>query len=270
MRRRLYAAVLSWPFLCALALLLLNDWWLKSAWPGMISGKLSDFAGIALIGLLLLAQWHGHAWKTCTGIAAAFLWWKSPLSGPFIELVNAHAPVRLGRTVDYGDLAALAVLPLCSYVVRHGRKFQLPWPALRPFIVAPVVAATAFGVMATSVIPTRQDYEVRRTSSADQLQRERVNEVIASVAARHDLTCERCPRDDGSMVYVGRGMTMSYAFRSADAVWFKVEASASFVLFGTPGRKKADALQSDLKYALGEKFRGLELVEPLRPPSWQH
>lgn len=44
--------------LISLAVLVVNDRWLKSAWPGFVTGKLSDCAGLVLlpIGLLSLAE----------------------------------------------------------------------------------------------------------------------------------------------------------------------------------------------------------------------
>jgi hypothetical protein len=44
--------------LTSLVLLVVNDRWLKSAWPGFVTGKLSDCAGLVLlpIGLLSLAE----------------------------------------------------------------------------------------------------------------------------------------------------------------------------------------------------------------------
>jgi hypothetical protein len=42
----------------ALAVLLLNDHYLKGALPGLITGKLSDFAGLAFFPGLLLGAWE--------------------------------------------------------------------------------------------------------------------------------------------------------------------------------------------------------------------
>lgn len=42
----------------ALALLILNDQFLKSAWPGLVTGKLSDVAGLILAPLVLQAGWE--------------------------------------------------------------------------------------------------------------------------------------------------------------------------------------------------------------------
>jgi hypothetical protein len=53
--------VTSPAFVCAVALLLLNDWVLKPAFPGWWTGKLSDFAGLfafALFWSAVLLQWR--------------------------------------------------------------------------------------------------------------------------------------------------------------------------------------------------------------------
>jgi hypothetical protein len=41
--------------LCAIALLIINDHVLKAAYPGFVTGKLSDFAGLVFFPLLLAA-----------------------------------------------------------------------------------------------------------------------------------------------------------------------------------------------------------------------
>lgn len=44
--------------LVAMLILAINDHWGKVAWPGLITGKLSDFAGLAFFPLLLQALWE--------------------------------------------------------------------------------------------------------------------------------------------------------------------------------------------------------------------
>jgi hypothetical protein len=44
--------------LAAVGVLLLNDHWLKQAYPGVLSGKLSDVAGLLFFPLLLQALWE--------------------------------------------------------------------------------------------------------------------------------------------------------------------------------------------------------------------
>lgn len=47
----------------ALALLLVNDHVLKGAWPGPLTGKLSDVAGLVLTPLVLGAAWELASWS---------------------------------------------------------------------------------------------------------------------------------------------------------------------------------------------------------------
>jgi len=48
--------------LAAIALLVINDHWLKATVPGWWTGKLSDFAGMAFFPLLLQAGWETGLW----------------------------------------------------------------------------------------------------------------------------------------------------------------------------------------------------------------
>jgi hypothetical protein len=41
--------------LAALAVLIVNDHWAKARWPGLLTGKLSDFAGLVLMPVVLVA-----------------------------------------------------------------------------------------------------------------------------------------------------------------------------------------------------------------------
>ena len=68
MKRAAGDALLHPVALAAVALLVLNDHWLKHAHPGALSGKLSDFAGLAFFPLVLVGAWEvalaalGRAW----------------------------------------------------------------------------------------------------------------------------------------------------------------------------------------------------------------
>lgn len=46
----------------AIALLILNDHFLKKAFPGFVTGKLSDVAGLVFFPLLVLAAWEVVTW----------------------------------------------------------------------------------------------------------------------------------------------------------------------------------------------------------------
>jgi hypothetical protein len=256
MRRRLLLVLASWPFLSAVAILLINDWWLKAASPGWVSGKLSDFAGIAVVALIALAVRPERPLLIYAGCTAVFAWWKSPLSAPLIEFVNAHAMARIGRTVDYTDLIALLVLPACSRIGAHAERFTLPWPRLRRAILIPVVAATAFGTAATSMAPMRDDYSDGAPATP-----ESTYELIADEASRHGMACDACPLSDGTMVYKGNGLTMSYTVRSSGVVAFSIEplqADASSC-------EKSRTLRAALTTLLEKQHRLVQYVDRSPP-----
>jgi hypothetical protein len=265
MRRRLAAVVTTWPFVVALAMLLANDWWLKAAFPGGVTGKLSDVAGLYLVGLLLLAAWPGRRRGVLLGLAAAFAWWKSPLSEPAIRLLD-DVGVAVGRTVDYGDLVALVVVVACAPVVAAPARYGLPRLADRRAVLTPLIALTTFAILGTSVATTRQHYLVRPTASAPEPSSEALAGVIATVAAEHGLACVECAAPTAGATYERNGLRLSYTVSGGAAV-FDVAAVSDAPIFGTSGREKAEALRAALKTALARRFRGLEYVEALDLPA---
>ena len=111
--------LLNWVFLPCLLLLALNDHFLKGCYPGWLTGKLSDFAGLLIFPLFLAYLFPGQSrvmpWLT----GLFFIFWKSPLLTPWIDSYNTVAPIGITRTVDHSDLLALAVLPLSYYLIGH-------------------------------------------------------------------------------------------------------------------------------------------------------
>lgn len=166
MRSRISAVITSWPFLLSLGLLLLNDLVLKVVYPGLVTGKLSDFAGIAVMSLLLLAAYPSRVMLVCGGMAIVFLWWKSPASADFIHLVRVLGYDDFGRTVDYSDLIALTFLPISSALVKSIDSFAIRWRQYRRILVVPIAAVTMLALTGTSMVQTRQEYLMRDMSSA--------------------------------------------------------------------------------------------------------
>jgi hypothetical protein len=101
-------------FILALVLLVLNDLWLKQTFGNWFTGKLSDFSGLFAFGTFLTACFPRHRKIALFCAAAFFTWWKSPFSGTFIFFCNEQIGLPIARVVDYTDLAALIVLPLCT------------------------------------------------------------------------------------------------------------------------------------------------------------
>ena len=263
MHRNLPITLTGWPFLLGLTVLLLNDSWLKAAYPGFVTGKLSDVSGIAVVALIVLTLLPRH-WKwVYVGMSVMFAWWKSPLSQPFIDGLNTLLPVVMGRTVDYTDLLALAVLPLCRKVTSRSTPNKVPLPHIRRLVLAPIVGATIFALMATSIPQIRHEYVVRKVDPTAELSKDAVYQVIAEIVARHGLVCVKCTGEQTSVLYSGDGVDVSYSFPSNNSILFKIHATPSGFFFGTSGREKADRLREDLKQTLASRFKGLEYVEKL-------
>jgi hypothetical protein len=135
-------------FLIALFGLLFNDLYLKTAFPSVLSGKLSDVSGLIVFAFFFTFL-LGKRFKTVVfvGIVFLFCWWKSSLSSGFISDWNELFPFyAIDRVVDYSDLIYLAVLiPVYFYqpVKRHPEFNHLG-------IAIPVLLLSIFAITATS------------------------------------------------------------------------------------------------------------------------
>jgi hypothetical protein len=138
--------------LVALPLLILNDQLLKAVWPGVVTGKLSDVAGLVVAPLVLQAlweigqwiagRWHGPTMSVLVvaiiavglGFAAvqvwdpasnAYEWALGTAQWPFrafaAVLVGAPSPsiTPVVATADAEDLLALPALAVTWWVGRR-------------------------------------------------------------------------------------------------------------------------------------------------------
>lgn len=118
MRTERFGTVLSSPlFILAIALLLLNDHYLKSAYPGLLSGKLSDIAGLFAFPLFVASFFPRHKLGIYIFTGVAFIIWKLPAADTAIAAANSLLPFSIGRTIDYTDYWALLVLPLSYFYI---------------------------------------------------------------------------------------------------------------------------------------------------------
>jgi hypothetical protein len=105
-------------FVAATAVLAVNDHIAKQRWPGIITGKLSDFAGVILVAVVLMVVTRRAAvtgWLTAIGFLAL-------KTMPAIAVLAA--PVLGGVTnTDRTDLIALTAL---APLVRWLRAYQPP------------------------------------------------------------------------------------------------------------------------------------------------
>jgi hypothetical protein len=125
-------------FFAAVALLALNDHVFKAAWPGWVTGKLSDFAGLVVVGTLASVL-IGRTWGTLVA-GVGFIALKT-VPG-VAELV---APLLGGVTLrDPSDLIALAVLAAVWWALRSrpaSASIRRGWSAIG--LIAAVLATTA-------------------------------------------------------------------------------------------------------------------------------
>lgn len=143
--------------LAAVALLLVNDHLLKGAWPGWLTGKLSDFAGLVFFPLLLQALWEVaasaagrsslasgrvlalsimftlsafSAIQVSPAASEAYGWalgtaqW---LVGSVLDALSGGSGVPLQRALNTPDPTDLAALPVLAvpYLVGRGRRASL-------------------------------------------------------------------------------------------------------------------------------------------------
>lgn len=261
MLQDLRRVVTTWPFLASVLVMVINDAWLKGAYPGIVSGKLSDFAGIAVVSFLLVAAQPRRARLIHAVIILGFAWWKSPLSQPAIDAANVLLPLPVGRAVDYSDLLALSIIPLCTPVTANPTAYQIPGLTFRKLLFAPIVALTSFGLMATSVIRVQQDYQIRRLESSGPLDRQLVADTVSRVARTHGLECVSCDAPMISAKFEGSRTYLEYSFVGDHTISFKVQSHPPG-MFSKPG-KEADELRADLKRRLASWYSDLEYVEPL-------
>ncbi|HYJ40937.1 MAG TPA: hypothetical protein VEW08_09115 [Steroidobacteraceae bacterium] len=263
MRNRVLAVFTTWPFLLALAVLLVNDWLLKQAYPGLVTGKLSDFAGIAVVSMPLFAAFPRHARAIYLAIFGAFLWWKSPASGAFIAFMNDVQPMKIGRTVDYWDLMALAIMPACGkFAVSQPCSFVNP-ASLRRWVLPPVLAATLFGVVATSYPRHSNDFNIRAVESSAPIPRDQIVAAISQVAKARGLKPQEPNPPHWAGAFMGRGIFLTYTFLGDNEIGVGINIKSG--MFGDSEMRRAEKLRAEIKKTLSLRFKGLEFVEP--PPK---
>lgn len=266
MSNRLVQVTTSSPFVISLCALLLNDLYLKWNHPGVISGKLSDFAGIFLVSLLLFAGMPPQKRGVAIGICAAFVWWKSPMSAPFIRFVQEAGVPWFGRVVDYTDLFALVMLLPASWFVDLIDHYQISRGGLRRAIAVPAIGITAVAILGTSSIPLVDTYSFQPQTTESHMQSGLAADVVRVVAEKNRLKCLECDRLAQRGLYQGHGITMSYEVRPPQTIAFSISGEPTglpIIFFSTDPNKKMDKLRDDLRAEFGRRFGHVQFVETL-------
>lgn len=216
-------AATSWPFVAAVSLLLLNDHYLKAAYSNWITGKVSDFAGIFFVSLLLFTAYPRAAYRTAALIGAVFALWKSPWSQPVLDLVP-----NMGRTVDYSDLIALVTMPLSYRVATDIDRYRLGRPAIAKALCVPILAVTCVAVLGTSFVPYTETYSMRRSERQEPFDPAAAAKIIAEVASSNKLRCIMwCDQLHERGVYEGLGIEMHYRVSGGRSIDVSLESRNS-------------------------------------------
>ncbi len=255
-------------FLLALAVLVVNDWALKPLFHDALTGKLSDFAGLAAFTLFLCSLWRERRIAIAVGISVTFTLWKSPYAQGLIDAANHWLPFTVGRTVDYTDLIALPVVWLCAAYAP--RLPLLPLRSLQVWFLA-MFSVAAF--TATSAPPTREiTWQMAQIGPAGQdasvagteadLQR-----MLDVLAKSHGMHCTTCQPLAMGRVYESEeasdGPTLLlYAYYDKGRPMLVYEVSWSIRY----GEKQGAALRTDLMEELHGRFPLVE-IQPAAPPS---
>lgn len=137
-------------FLLSLLLLLLNDAFFKHQYHNWLTGKLSDFAGLFAFAVFTIAILPNRKTTILLLISIVFIWWKSPLSEPFIFYVNNQLHFPFHRIVDYSDYIALAILPIACYL----RPIHY-YPSLSRQIAIGCICFISFSAFTATSLPRR-------------------------------------------------------------------------------------------------------------------
>lgn len=131
-------------FLVALAVLALNDHVLKAAYPGLLTGKLSDLAGLFAFAVFLSACWPRYRTTLHIVVGLAFVLWKSAITNDVIGAWNSLGIWPVARVLDSTDLIALTILPLSWWYSGRARGIHRLLPA------RPVIAALSVVILAAT------------------------------------------------------------------------------------------------------------------------
>ena len=134
-------------FFFFVSVLVINDWFLKHTFSNIITGKLSDFAGLFAFPFFFTALFPKHKQKIYIGTLLLFVIWKSPFVQPIIDRLN-QIGFGLNRTVDYSDYIALIILPFSWLMFERSGLYRL-----KPLYLNLLVIFSALAFLATARVP---------------------------------------------------------------------------------------------------------------------
>jgi hypothetical protein len=175
------AIFLSKGFVVGLIILFCNDFFFKELFHNWITGKLSDFSGLFVFAIFWAAIFPKKSKIIYVGVAAFFIFWKSPLSEPLILRINSITFLNYVRIIDWTDLIALTILPLAyRYQVHFTTKRLIKIPVIIPiFFASFLFVATSYDDDFRNGILIDEEYEFSFSQDSLYSYLNRIDSVMA-------------------------------------------------------------------------------------------
>lgn len=159
----------------------MNDWYLKMEYSNVLTGKLSDFAGLIAFPFFFTIIFPSQKKFIHILTALIFVVWNSHLVQPIIDIANSfHIPI--GRTVDITDSIALISILVSFKMCSFSYNFRL-----RPMVVNLVMLCSCFAFMATTMTPREKrtyvdinkayEFEISKSELVSRLNMIQIREV---------------------------------------------------------------------------------------------
>ena len=176
-------------FIAGLIILAINDHYLKSYYPNMITGKLSDFVGLFIFPIFLSAILPVRT-KTNYFLAAfIFIVWNSPVVEHLIQFGKSIG-IPLHRTVDPTDLLALFVLPFSYLYLQEIQKEEIRKKHFRiPLLTVSFIVLTSTTLAPNFGTDLNKKYKINATKSELIKEIEKMNlELTSEIQNEIDTT----------------------------------------------------------------------------------
>lgn len=159
--------LLSPIFVIGLALLLVNDFYLKAEFHNFLTGKISDFAGLFIFPFFFAVFFPNKTKQIYFSTAILFVFWKLPFSDLFIDIFNSNMFFSINRVVDFTDLTVLLILPISYFYFNYRKQKEISVSLQKlKFIFANfVILLSVFAFSATSYeqdrsVPINKEYKI--------------------------------------------------------------------------------------------------------------
>jgi hypothetical protein len=254
--------LLSSPLLVSsVVLLLANDWIFKPIFHNWLTGKVSDFSGLVAITLFGCAVFPKKRWLVASLVSFTFVYWKSPYSQSFIQLLNYLAPFPVGRTIDYTDLMALPAVWVASHLALRMRGLSARAWMQQIFASVSLIAFTATSYINTHMVRENADILASSNGRLSKTAEYDLQQLLDAIAVRYELTCSVCEPLSSGRLY-GGGWPSGFSFVA------RLDLEQGRLLYDIrstdinrePSRQKdVDSLRDELTKELRVRFPSLKI-----------